>query len=144
MGQRKKFVVRLAEDEKRQLTAMTRQGSVSARVMTRARLLLLADEQLKDRDVAQRLGLCSLTVSHIRRKYVEGGLQAALYEQARPKQAPKLDPKATAILIAETCSDPPTGRASWTMQLLADRLVVLGVVDQISDETVRKTLKKTS
>ena len=80
----------------------------------------------------------------IRRKYVEGGLQAALYEKARPKQAPKLNAQQTAILIAETCSTAPDGREKWTMQLLADRLVTLGVVDSISDETVRRTLKKTT
>ncbi|WP_424952485.1 helix-turn-helix domain-containing protein [Deinococcus sp.] len=85
----------------------------------------------------------SATVAYTRRKYVEGGLQAALVEKARPKQAPKLNPQQTAIL-AETCSNAPEGRASWSMQLLADRLVSLGVVDCISDETVRRTLKKTS
>lgn len=144
MGRRKQFVVTLSDEERRQLTEMTRKGVISARVMTRARLLLLADQQLKDDDVAERLGISHLTVASIRRKYVEGGLQAALYEKKRPKPPSKLGPKETAILIAEACSEGPDGRARWTMQLLADRLVTLGVVENISDETVRRTLKKTT
>ena len=144
MGRQKQFVVRLNDEERSRLTEMTRKGVISARVMTRARLLLLADEQLKDNDVAERLGISHLTVASIRKKYVQGGLEAALYEMARPKPSSKLGPKETAILIAETCSDAPDGRARWTMQLLADRLVTLGVVKSISDETVRRTLKKTT
>jgi hypothetical protein len=143
MGRRKQFVVTLTEEERGQLREMTRKGVLSARVMTRARLLLLADQQLQDHDVADRLEITHVTVASIRKKYVQGGLQAALYEKARPKQPPKLGPKETAILIAETCSKAPDGSARWTMQLLADRLVTLRVVDSISDETVRRTLKKT-
>ena len=142
MGRQKQWVVQLSDDERQQLTEMTRKGVHSARVMTRARLLLLSDGGLLDRDVAERQGVSTATVASIRRKYTEGGLQAALYEKARPKQPPKLNAQQTAILIAEVCSS-PDGREKWTMQLLADRLVTLGVVDRISDETVRRTLKKT-
>lgn len=143
MGRQKQFVVNLSDDERQTLTGMTRKGKVSARVMTRARLLLLADEQLHDKVIAERLAVSVGMIGHIRRKYATGGVHVALYEKSRPKQPPKLDPKATAILIAETCSAAPEGYAKWTMQLLADRLVVLGVVDSISDETIRRTLKKT-
>ncbi|WP_034360490.1 helix-turn-helix domain-containing protein [Deinococcus phoenicis] len=142
MGRRKQFVVTLNDEERGQLKDMTRKGVISARVMTRARILLLSDQQLKDDDVAERLGISHLTVASIRKKYVQGGLETALYEKARPKQPPKLGPKETAILIAEVCSEAPEGREKWTMQLLADRLVTLEVVDSISDETVRRTLKK--
>lgn len=121
---------------------MTRKGVLSARFMTQARLLLLSDQGLLDRDVAEWHGVSPATVASIRRKYVEGGLQAALYEKTRPKQPPKLNAHQTALLIAEVCFV-PEGREMWTMQLLADRLVTLGVVDRISDETVRRTLKKT-
>lgn len=143
MGRQKQFVVTLKTEERQQLTEMTRKGVHSARVMTRARLLLLSEQGLKDRVVAERQGVTSATVAAIRRKFVKGGLQAALYEKARPKQPPKLDAQQTALLIAEVCSA-PDGREKWTMQLLADRLVTLGVVDSISDETVRRTLKKTT
>ncbi|MBZ9753145.1 helix-turn-helix domain-containing protein [Deinococcus sp. HMF7604] len=131
MGRQKQWVVQLSDDERQQLTEMTR-----------ACLLLLSDQGLLDRDIAQRHSVSAATVASIRRKYVEGGLQAALYEKARPKQPPKLNAQQTAILIAEVCST-PDGRETWTMQLLADRLVTLGVVESISDETVRRTLKKT-
>ena len=134
--------MKLDDEERQQLTDMTRKGVVSARVMTRARLLLLSDQGLLDRDVAERQGGSAATVAAIRRKFTEGGVKAALYEKARPKQAPTLNAQDTAILIAETCSAAPEGRERWTMQLLADRLVTLGVVDTISDETVRRTLKK--
>lgn len=143
MGRQKQYMVQLSTDERQSLTDMTKKGVLSARVMTRARLLLLANEQVYDSVVAQRLGISTGMVGQIRRKYATGGLQVALYEQERPRQPPKLDPKKTALLIAETCSDAPEGRSTWTMQLLADRLVTLGVVDSISDETVRRTLKKT-
>ena len=142
MGRPKQFVVSLSEEERQQLKDMTRKGVISARVLTRAHVLLLTDQQLEDRDVAGRLSINRITVANLRRKYVEGGLQAALYEKKRPKQAPKLNPKQTAILIAETCSAAPVGRDKWTMQLLADRMVILGIVDSISDETIRRTLKK--
>ncbi|AZI44469.1 helix-turn-helix domain-containing protein (plasmid) [Deinococcus psychrotolerans] len=142
MGRRKQWVVQLSDNERQQLTDMTRKGVHSARVVARARLLLLSDRGLLDRDVAERQGVSSATVASIRKKYTEGGLQAALHEKARPKQPPKLNAQRTAILIAEVCSS-PDGREKWTMQLLADRLVTLGVVDSISDETVRRTLKKT-
>ncbi|GGO18792.1 hypothetical protein GCM10008949_02520 [Deinococcus humi] len=142
MGRQKQWVVQLSDDKRQHLTDMTRKGVHSARVMTRARLLLLSDGGLLDRGVAERQGVSPATVASIRRKYTQGGLEAALYEKARPKQPPKLNAEQTAILIAEVCSA-PDGRETWTMQLLADRLVTLGVVDSISDETVRRTLKKT-
>ena len=142
MGRHKQFIVSLPEAERQQLTKMTRKGVISARVLTRARVLLLSDQQLKDREVAQRVGVNRLTVAHLRKKYLQGGLETALYEKERPKQAPKLTPQHTALLIAETCSKAPEGRDKWTMQLLADRMVTLGAVDSISDETIRRTLKK--
>lgn len=143
MGRKKQYVVNLTAEERQKLTGMTKKGKISARVMTRARSLLLSDEQLHDQVIRERLGVNKNTVANIRRKYATGGLEVALYEQERFKPAPKLDPKGTAMLIAETCSDAPDGYSKWTMQLLADRLVELRVVDSISDETVRRTLKKT-
>ena len=83
-------------------------------------------------------------MERIRKRFVEDGLEAALSEQPRPGGQRKLDGQQEAFLIALACSTPPEGRACWTMQLLADRLVELQVVEAISDETVRRTLKKTS
>lgn len=111
--------------------------------MTRARILLHADQGQHDGEVAAALHVYPATVANIRCKFVGQGLEGALYDRPRPGGQPKLDAKQTAILIAETCSAAPDGHEKWTMQLLADRLVTLGVVDSISDETVRRSLKKT-
>ncbi|RKY62069.1 MAG: hypothetical protein DRP95_02040 [Candidatus Latescibacterota bacterium] len=81
---------------------------------------------------------------NIRKRFAEEGLEAALNERPHPGAKPKLDGKQEAFLVALACSDPPEGREHWTMQLLADRLVELGVVESISDETVRRVLKKTT
>lgn len=143
MGRPKRFPVFLSEDEVAELKALVSKGVVGARVMTRARVLLLSHQEKRDRDVADALGITLTTVGNIRRRFVEGGLKRALHDLPRPGVPPLLNPKQIARLIAETCSEAPEGHAKWTMQLLADRIVTLGVVDSISDETVRRTLKKT-
>ena len=143
MGQRKRFEVRLSEEQHQELEHLIRQGTGRARVMTRARILLHAHQGQHDHQVAAALHIHSATVSNIRRKFVEHGLKGALYDRPRPGGQAKLDAKQSAILIAETCSAAPDGHEKWTMQLLADRLIMLGVVDSISDETVRRSLKKT-
>ena len=84
------------------------------------------------------------SVERIRQRLVEGGVEHALSENHRPGGKSKMDGKGEAVLLARACSDPPAGRAQWTMQLLAERLVALGSVEQISDETVCKHLKKTN
>ena len=144
MGHRKQFEVHLTPEDRTTLETMTRKGQTPARVLTRAHALLHADEQKLDREVAAALHVSTPVVAQVRRRYVQEGLEAALYERPRPGVAPKLDAGNTAILIAETCSAAPKGRENWTMQLLADRLVTLGVVSSISDETVRRVLKKTT
>ena len=83
-------------------------------------------------------------MERIRKRFVEGGLEAALTERPRPGGKPKLDGKAEATLVAWACSTPPDDRKQWTMQLLADKLIELKLVEAISDETVRRTLKKTN
>jgi transposase len=139
----KKYIVNLAGDERAQLLALTKRGKVSARRLSRAHILLQADTGLSDDAIAQALHLGTATVGRIRKRFVEDGLEAALSERPRPGGQRKLDGKQEAFLIALACSTPPEGRACWTMQLLADRLVALRVVEAISDETVRRTLKKT-
>jgi len=113
-------------------------------MLTRARILLLSAEGKTDTFVADALKVNPQTVRNIRKRFAEEGLEVALRERPRPGARPKLDAKGEAFLIALACSDPPEGREHWTMQLLADRLVELGVVDSISDETVRRVLKKTN
>ena len=140
----KKYIINLAEDERAQLLALTKRGKVSARRLSRAHILLQADTGLSDDAIAQALHIGTATVERIRKRFVEDGLEAALSERPRPGGQRKLAGTQEAFLIALACSTPPEGRTCWTMQLLADRLVELQVVEAISDETVRRTLKKTS
>jgi transposase len=138
-----KWIVELTDEQRRELRALVRKGRTSARRITRARILLLADEDRTDDDVVAALHTSRSTVERIRRRFVEHGLEAALSERPRPGATPKLDERGQATLIALACSTPPEGRTSWTMQLLADELVIRRVVPSISDEAVRRTLKKT-
>ena len=137
---RKRYIVDLTAAERAELQSMIRKGIASARRLTRARVLLLADEGKTDERIAAALHVHETTVERIRQRFVAGGVERALRDQPRPGGRPKLDRKQEAFLVALACSAPPGGRARWTMQLLADRLVALEIVD--SDETVRRTLKK--
>jgi transposase len=125
------------------LTSLTRRGTHPARTITRARALLLAERGLRDGEIATALGVHARTITRLRRRAIEAGVLAALHDRPRPGGQPKLDGQQEALLVALACSEPPTGRSQWSMQLLAERLVELEVVEAISDETVRRTLKKT-
>lgn len=139
----KKYKVNLTADETQQLSAFVGKGKRSARSITRARILLMANEGKTDQAIVASLGVSVGTVERTRRKWSEGGLATALHDKPRPGRRPKVDGKQEAFLVALACSDAPEGRDEWSMQLLADKLVQLGVVEQpISDETVRLRLKK--
>jgi transposase len=140
----KKSIVTLTDDERAQLVALTKRGKVSARRLRRAHLLLQADAGLADEAIARALHIGTAPVERIRKRFVEEGLEAALSERPRPGGRRKLNGRQEAFLIALACSTPPEGRACWTMQLLANKLVEVQVVEAISDETVRRTRKKTS
>lgn len=138
-----KWIVELSDEQRDDLQKLLRRGKTSARRITRARILLLAAEDRTDDEVAGVLHTSRSTVERIRRRFVEHGLEAALSERPRPGAVPKLDERGQATLIALACSNPPEGRVNWTMQLLANELMVRRVVPSISDEAVRRTLKKT-
>jgi len=146
----KRYIVTLTPDEREHLEALTRAGKRSARTITRARILLLADQGeggpgWEDRRVAEAVGCGQRTVERIRERFVAEGLDAALTAKARahPPREPVLDGAAEARLIALACSATPDGRKAWTLRMLADKLVELEVVEAVSHETVRRTLKKT-
>jgi transposase len=139
----KLYKVDLSESERTDLLDLTKRGVTRARKVARAHILLLADEGASDSTIAATLHVGIATVERIRKRFVEGGLTQALNEDARPGAQRKLDGKQEAYLVALACSTPPDGRQRWTMQLLADAMVRLEVVDTLSDETVRRTLKKT-
>lgn len=138
-----KFIVTLSADERTHLRALLRRGTASARRLTRARILLKADEDLTDVEVAQAVGVGTATVHRIRQRCVEEGLETALGERRRKGGTPKFTPKQHAHVIALACSTPPAGSARWTLRLLADRVVALGLAERCSRETIRRALKKT-
>ena len=139
-----KYVVTLTPEERQMLTELTSRGQLSARKMKRAQILQAADKNVLDETIAQTLGVGLSTIHRTRQKFVEGGVDLALKEAPRVGGRKKLDAKAEALLVATACSEPPSGRSKWTMQLLADRMVELQVVESLSDETVRRTLQKNS
>lgn len=141
---RKLYVVNLTEQEHTTLRDLVRKGTVSARKLTRAHILLQANDGVSDQAIADSLHVGHATVERVRKRFVEGNLERALVDAKRPGKQRKLDGKQEALLVATACSTPPGGRAHWTMQLLADKLVTLTELDSLSDETVRRTLKKTS
>ena len=141
-----KYHVCLTTENRQELERLIRSGESSARTQTRARILLLTDESQKKKKGAEEIAsvlMCSLpTITNIRKKFVEGGVENALNDKARPGAIPKITGEVEAQLTLLACSAPPEGRARWTLQLLADRLVELKLVDSISDVAVMKRLKK--
>jgi len=139
---KKIYIVDLTEEERAYLLDFIKSGEKSARKLNRARILLLADENKSDREIAEVLHTGASTVQRTRQRFVEGNLEGALNERPRQGRSKKLDEKGEAILETLAHSKPPEGRKRWTLQLLADRLVQLKVVDSVSYETVRQEVKK--
>ena len=146
----KKYRVRLSAEEQQELKGLVSRGRAAAYKQTHARILLLSDESqgcgaMRDEEIARALRVGNATVERVRRRCVEEGVEAALGRRQQVNRRPKkLDGQGEARLTALACSQPPDGRAGWTLQLLADRLVQWEIVDSISTETVRQTLKKTN
>ena len=150
---KKKYVVELTKEERARLRGLISAGVAPARMLNRARVLLKADAgehagggpAPADREIAGMLETSAATVGRVRERFCRQGLEAAL-ERSMPDRVYErsLDGRAEARLIALACSEAPEGRARWSMRLLADKAVELGIVEAVSHETVRKTLKKTS
>lgn len=148
MGGNKKYIVRLTEEERRELRAMVRKGRAAAYKIRHANILLKADADgpgWTDARIAEAFGCHPRTVENVRRRIAMQGLDAAIArkKQDRPSRERKLDGEGEARLVTIACSEAPGGRDRWTLQLMADELVRLRVVDTISDQTVRRTLQKT-
>jgi transposase len=146
---KKKYLVTLVEEERRMLQEMLSRGKAAARKLMHARILLKADAAAggpawEDQSIAEALEVGRATVERVRKQFVEEGLEAAL-ERRKPRRVyeRKLDGDGEAHLVALACQEPPEGRSRWTLRLLADRMVQLEYVDQLSYQTVRRTLKKT-
>jgi transposase len=147
---KKKYAVILSETEREELKQLIAAGTVPARKLTHARILLKADQSPEgpgwvDEKVAEAVEVSQPTVSRVRKQYFEEGLEAALNRRPPNREYHrKLDGEQEAHLLALACSEPPEGQVRWSLRLLADRLVELEIVDEISYQTVRRTLKKTN
>ena len=137
-----RYTVGLLDEERKQLHDMVTAGKESARKLRRAHSLLMADRGRQTSEIAEALSTSTSSVYRTKRRFVEGGLEHALKENRRPGAARKLSGSETALLVATACSKPPPGRARWTLQLLADKLVVLTDHDQISARTIGRRLKE--
>lgn len=148
MGKEAEYVVRLTDRERQYLEDLIKSRRVAKDKALRARMLLKADADgpaWTDSQIADAFDVGTATVHRLRQRLVQEGFEAAVSRKAPIRMKPrKLDGGQEARLVAIACSSPPQGRNSWTLQLLADKLVELHVVDAISDETVRRTLKKTN
>ncbi len=143
----KKYIVTIIQEERDTLLQMLSAGEESARKLTRARILLKADEGWTDKAICQALDVHTSTVERARCRFVEEGFEAALNRRPPHRDYErKLDGNAEAYLIALACRSPPAGQKHWTLRLLAEKLVTLKQVDidSVSHETVRQVLKKTS
>jgi hypothetical protein len=147
---KKKYIVTLTPEERQMLQSMLSRGKAAARKLMHARILLKADASSQgpgwdDGQIVKSLDVGRATVERVRREFVEEGFEAAL-ERRKPcrQYERRLDGDGEAHLIALACSQAPEGRSRWTLRLLADRMVALEQVDQLSHETVRAVLKKTS
>jgi hypothetical protein len=145
-----KYRVTLTTEERAGLERLVSTGRGAARRLCHARILLLADETLglrrHDEDIVAALSSSRRTVERGRRRFVTEGLEAALHPRPQPARPGKVKIKGDVEqrLLQLACSDPPPGRCHWALQMLADELVVLGLVDRVSVETVRQALKKTT
>jgi hypothetical protein len=145
-----KYRVTLTAEERADLEQLVSRGKAAARKLTHARILLLADDSLgnerPDDEIVAALGTSLRTVSRVRHQLVTEGIDVALLRRSQPRRPDKIKIKGDVEqrLIELACSDPPKGRCHWTLQLLADELVVLGLVPKVSTETVRQALKKTT
>ncbi len=145
---KKKYIIRLTQAERKQLEDLVYKGRVAAYRRTHAQILLWADEGnsgpgLLDSEVAKTVGVNERTVSRLRQRCVEEGLEAALERKARIRERSRvLDGDGEAHLVAMMCSEPPSGQSRWTLKLLSERLVEQEIVESISHESVRQVLKK--
>ncbi len=142
MSRKTIFVVKLTKEDREYLNQFIRRGKAPARSQTRARILLMADEGHSNEGIAEALKTTRPTVNRIRKRYCQEGLNSAINEKPRSGAPPKINGTIEAQVTLLACSEPPEGRSSWTMQLLADKLVELEAIESISAMSIQRILKK--
>lgn len=147
---KKKYIVSLTPSERKFLKQLTKKGKIAAYKMNHARILLKADINQKegvwtDRQIGESLDIGHATIERVRQRFVEFGIESALSRREQKTCRSKIiDGEKEAYLIAIACSETPAGKSNWTLQMLADKMVELNYVEQVSTETIRQTLKKTN
>jgi transposase len=141
---RKAQPLTLSSNDIRSLKTLLTRGTASARTLNRARILDLLHRGQSSADIANFLQLTSQTVFNVKRRFLTGGLQAALFDQPRSGHPVEISGTQRAKITALACSTPPAGRARWTLRLLADKVVELGLCQSLSHTTAHKILKKTN
>jgi transposase len=139
----RKYKVHLTEDIRCELLSLVNRGEAKARTIKRANILLLSDQGKTASEISKLLHASQQTVYNTRKRFIEEGVESALNERPRSGVKRCLDPKQEAHVIALACSTPPDGRERWTVRLLTEKVVELGIMEEVSRETVRRTLKKT-
>ena len=142
MSRKTIFVVNLTDEDRAYLNRLIRRGKTSARSLTRARILLMADEGYSNKEIVEILKTTKPTIVQIKKRYSQEGLDSAINEKPRSGAPIKIDGTIEAQVTLIACSEPPEGRSSWTLQLIADKLVELEVIDSISAMSIQRTLKK--
>ena len=137
----KEYIVQLTDEQNARLLSLVNKGEYNAHVIKRANVLLLSHQGKTAIEIANVFNTSQQTVYNIRKRFVKGGLDDALYDN---DQEPKGDSSSSTYIMALACSDPPDGRERWTIRLLANKTVELGIADEVSRETIRRTLKKTN
>ena len=147
---KKKYIVFLTPEERQELKQLTKTGKNPAYKVNHARILLKADINQSqggwtDSEIGESLDIGHATIERVRQRFVEEGLESALNRRKQQKRRRKIiDGEKEAYLIALACSETPAGKSNWTLQMLADKMVELNYVEQVSTETIRQTLKKTN
>ena len=147
---KKKYLVALTNLEREDLEQLTKKGTIAAYKMNHARILLLADINQKgggwsDLQISESLNVGHATIERVRQRFVESGIESALTRKKQQNRRAKIiDGEKEAYLIAIACSETPIGKAKWTLQMLADKMIELQYVEKVSPETIRKRLKKTN
>lgn len=139
-----KYKVKVTDAERSELLSLLSKGEHNARIIKRANILLLSDQGKTAPEIVENLPVSKQTVYNIRKRFVQEGLDSALHDKPRPGAKPRIQPEQEAHVIALACTEPPDGRERWTLRLLTNKIVQLGIVEEVSRETVRRTLKKTS
>ena len=141
---KKRIQIHLKVKDRKRLHEIVKKGEAKARKITRCHVLLLSDKKESNSKISRTLDIALLTIRRIQQRYVDGGLESAIEDRPRSGKPPKFSGKQQAKITALACSSPPEGRSRWTLRLLADKVIELELVDDISYKTVGEILKKTN